>query len=122
MERHRNAVSEFREAARTNPKFADAHNNLGLTLLRTHRLDEALASFREAARVSAAQSAERPHDPFARANMLQVVPGSPGDANLPAVARAAPPPAQPPEPAGAGGWPRPCWRRPRRTGSWRSCT
>ena len=67
MERHRNAVSEFREAARTNPKFADAHNNLGLTLLRTNRLDEALASFREAARVSAAQSEADPSDAFARA-------------------------------------------------------
>jgi Flp pilus assembly protein TadD len=42
------AMAQFREALRFYPTYADAHNNLGVGLLRTGRADEAIAEFKEA--------------------------------------------------------------------------
>ena len=42
------AITEFKKAIRINPKYADAHNNLGNTYLNKGMLDEAIAEFKKA--------------------------------------------------------------------------
>lgn len=42
------AMSDFRQALRLEPRYAKAHNNLGVLLERTHRTDEAAREYRAA--------------------------------------------------------------------------
>ena len=55
-------IEAFREAIHLDPKYAEAHNNLGLVLTQTDLTDEAIAAFREAVRL-------RPDFADARANL-----------------------------------------------------
>ena len=48
------AERQYRAALRLDPCLAEAHNNLGLVLRGGGRLDDALASFREAVRLNGA--------------------------------------------------------------------
>jgi tetratricopeptide (TPR) repeat protein len=46
------AISDFEEAIRICPDYANAHNNLGVVLARKGQFDEAMAHFAEALRIS----------------------------------------------------------------------
>ena len=45
------AMAEFREALRLKPDSAEAHSNLGKTLVDQGKLDEAIAEYRSAMRL-----------------------------------------------------------------------
>ena len=42
------AIAEHRKAIDVDPKYADAHNNLGVALAEKNNLDEAIAEYRKA--------------------------------------------------------------------------
>ena len=45
------AIAEYKEALRINPRYAPAHNGLGTALNRQEKLDEAVAAYKEAIRI-----------------------------------------------------------------------
>jgi|WetSurMetagenome_2_1015567.scaffolds.fasta_scaffold00138_26 tetratricopeptide (TPR) repeat protein len=50
--RHKAAMEEYRAAVKANEDFAEAYNNLGLTLFYQDRFDEAIAEYRNALRIN----------------------------------------------------------------------
>jgi Flp pilus assembly protein TadD len=58
------AAREYETTIRLDPDHADAHNNLGIILAKTYRLDEAIDHFRAAVRA-------RPADPETRLNLAR---------------------------------------------------
>jgi tetratricopeptide (TPR) repeat protein len=46
------SIKKCRKAVKTNPKSADAHNNLGLALYNKGLYDEAIEEFREALKIN----------------------------------------------------------------------
>ena len=45
------AIKHFSEALRIDPGYAEAHNNMGVALARTGRIEDAVVHFREAVRI-----------------------------------------------------------------------
>jgi hypothetical protein len=63
------AIRHYREAARIQPKYSEAFNNLGVTLFGLDRVDEAIENYREAIRVGPGN--EKAHNNLGRALEVQ---------------------------------------------------
>jgi cytochrome c-type biogenesis protein CcmH/NrfG len=81
-------IQEYRAALRFNPNHAEAHNNLGVALAMTGRLDEAIVALSRAARLA-------PDNPDYASNLAR------------ARAAATSPPVETPDPVSSQGPSRP---------------
>jgi len=80
LQRNEAAVERFRVAIGLDPRYANAHFNMGVVLERLGRPDEALTHYEAAARISPGHAAEQ-HANRLRRKARPGQPGSPGDSS-----------------------------------------